>query len=103
MKCAIAKHNPLILLQAVKHYQKSAQIFTFSSLYSDFEPYPIDEVVDVLKLKVSDLECAIDSHPLNESLKTSLYTTKKHLETMRKRKQEIDNEMQCNFRLFRRI
>lgn len=46
MKCAIAKHNPLILLQAVKHYQKSAQIFTFPSLYDDFEPYPINEVVD---------------------------------------------------------
>lgn len=71
MKCIIAKHNPLILLQAVKHYQKSAQIFTFPGLYDDFEPYPIKEVVDVLKLKVSDLECAIDAHPLNESLKTS--------------------------------
>ena len=78
MKCAIAKHNPLILLQAVKHYQKSAQIFTFPSLYDDFEPYPIKEVVDVLKLKISDLEDAIDNHPLNESLKTSLYITKKH-------------------------
>ena len=82
MKCAIAKHNPLILLQAVKHYQKSAQIFTFPSLYDDFEPYPIKEVVDVLKLKVSDLECAIDAHPLNKSLKTSLYTTKKQLKEM---------------------
>ena len=89
MKCAIAKHNPLILLQAVKHYQKSAQIFTFPSLYDDFEPYPIKEVVDVLKLKVSDLECAIDAHPLNESLKTSCYTTKKHLERMEKRRKEM--------------
>ena len=49
MKCAIAKHNPLILLQAVKHYQKSAQIFTFPSLYDDFEPYPIKEVVGCIK------------------------------------------------------
>ncbi len=89
MKCIIAKHNPLILLQAVKHYQKSAQIFTFPSLYDDFEPYPIKEVVDVLKLKVSDLECAIDSHPLNESLKTSLCTTKKHLDSMEKRLKEM--------------
>ena len=85
MKCAIAKHNPLILLQAVKHYQKSAQIFTFPSLYDDFEPYPIKEVVDVLKLKISDLEDAIDNHPLNESLKTSLYITEKHLDRMEKR------------------
>ena len=89
MKCIIAKLNSLILLQAVKHYQKSAQIFTFPSLYDDFEPYPIKEVVDVLKLKVSDLECAIDAHPLNESLKTSLYTTKKHLDSMEKRLKEM--------------
>ena len=84
MRCAIAKHNPLILLQAVKHYQKSAQIFTFPSLYDDFEPYPIKEVVDVLKLKINDLESAIDNHPLNESLKTSLYITEKHLDRMEK-------------------
>ena len=89
MKCAIAKHNPLILLQAVKHYQKSAQIFTFPSLYDDFEPYPIKEVVDVLKLKISDLEVAIDNHPLNESLKTSLYITKKHLHRMEKQLKRI--------------
>lgn len=89
MKCAIAKHNPLILLQAVKHYQKSAQIFTFPSLYDDFEPYPIKEVVDVLKLKISDLEDAIDNHPLNESLKTSLYITKKHLHRMEKQLKRI--------------
>lgn len=89
MKCAIAKHNPLILLQAVKHYQKSAQIFTFPSLYDDFEPYPIKEVVDVLKLKISDLEDAIDNHPLNESLKTSLYITEKHLDRMEKQLKRI--------------
>ena len=85
MRCAIAKHNPLILLQAVKHYQKSAQIFTFPSLYDDFEPYPIKEVVDVLKLKIIDLESAIDNNSLNESLKTSLYITEKHLDRMEKR------------------
>ncbi|WP_040976828.1 hypothetical protein [Necropsobacter massiliensis] len=89
MKCAIAKHTPLILIQAVRHYQKSAQIFTFPSLYDDFEPYPIKEVVDVLKLKASDLERAIDAHPLNESLKTSFYTTQKHLIQMQKRLKEM--------------
>ena len=89
MKCATAKHNPLILLQAVKHYQKSAQIFTFPSLYDDFEPYPIKEVVDVLKLKISDLKDAIDNHPLNESLKTSLYITEKHLDRMEKQLKRI--------------
>lgn len=89
MKCAIAKNNELLLKQAIQHYRKSSQIFTFMSLYDDFEPYPINEVVDVLKLKVSDLECTIDVHPLNESLKTSFYTTKKHLERMEKRLEEM--------------
>lgn len=43
MKCAIAKHNPLLLEQAIKHYRHSLQTFTFMSLYDDAEPFPIDE------------------------------------------------------------
>ena len=43
MKCTIAKNNELLLQQAIQHYRKSHQIFTFMSLYSDNEPYPIDE------------------------------------------------------------
>ena len=45
MKCTIAKHNSLLLQQAIQHYRKSHQVFTFMSLYSDNEPYPIDEVI----------------------------------------------------------
>lgn len=43
MKCTIAKNNLFLLKQAIQHYRKSHQIFTFMSLYSDNEPYPIDE------------------------------------------------------------
>ena len=99
MKCTIAKHNPLILLQAVKHYQKSAQIFTFMSLYSDDEPYPIDEGIQVLEQRLNAIQCEIDNFMKmtaglrkNERLETSFYATKKHLDVIRKRKQEIDNE-----------
>ena len=112
MKCTIAKHNSLLLQQAIQHYRKSAQIFTFPSLYDDFEPYPINEVVDVLtshtrygviqvlEQHLNAIQSEIDSFTKmtsglrkNERLETSFYTTKKHLEMMRKRKQEIGNEM----------
>ena len=99
MKCTIAKHNSLLLQQAIQHYRKSSQIFTFVSLYSDNEPYPIDEVIQVLEQRLVAIQCEIDNFAKmtaglrkNERLETSFYTTKKHLEMMRKRKQEIDNE-----------
>lgn len=70
------------------------------SLYSDDEPYPIGEVVQVLKQRLNAIQCEIDNFTKmtaglrkNEQLETSFYTTKKHLEMMRKRKQELGNEM----------
>jgi len=99
MKCTIAKHNLFLLKEAIQHYRKSHQIFTFMSLYSDNEPYPIDEVIQVLEQHLVAIQCEIDNFTKmtaglrkNERLETSFYTTKKHLEMMRKRKQEIDNE-----------
>ena len=66
------------------------------SLYSDDEPYPIGEVVQVLKQRLNAIQCEIDDFTKmtaglrkNERLETSFYTTKKHLEMMRKRKQEL--------------
>jgi len=99
MKCTIAKNNLFLLKQAIQHYRKSSQIFTFMSLYSDDEPYPIDEVIEVLEHRLVAIQCEIDNFTKmtaglrkNERLETSFYTTKKHLEMMRKRKQEIYNE-----------
>lgn len=95
MKCAIAKNNELLLQQAIQHYRKSSQMFTFMSLYSDNEPY----VIQVLEQRLNVIHSEIDGLTKmtaelrkNERLETSFYTTKKHLEMMRKRKQEIDNE-----------
>ena len=100
MKCTIAKNNLFLLKQAIQHYRKSSQIFTFMSLYSDDEPYPIDGVIQVLEHCLVAIRCEIDNFTKmtaglrkNERLETSFYTTKKHLEMMRKRKQEIGNEM----------
>lgn len=66
------------------------------SLYSDNEPYPIDEVIEVLEQRLVAIQCEIDDFTKmtaglrkNERLETSFYTTKKHLEMMRKRKQEL--------------
>ena len=96
MKCTIAKNNLFLLKQAIQHYRKSSQIFTFMSLYSDNEPYPIDELIEVLEQRLVAIQCEIDDFTKmtaglrkNERLETSFYTTKKHLEMMRKRKQEI--------------
>ena len=100
MKCTIAKNNELLLKQAIQHYRKSSQIFTFMSLYSDDEPYPIDDVIQVLENRLNVIKRQIDNFTKmttglrkNERLETSFYTTKKHLEMMRKRKQELGNEM----------
>lgn len=96
MKCTIAKNNLFLLKQAIQHYKKSSQLFTFMSLYSDNEPYPIDEVIQVLEQRLVAIQCEIDDFTKmtaglrkNEQLETSFYTTKKHLEMMRKRKQEL--------------
>lgn len=96
MKCTIAKNNLFLLKEAIQHYKKSSQLFTFISLYSDNEPYPIDEVIQVLEQRLVAIQCEIDNFTKmtaglrkNERLETSFYTTKKHLETMRKRKQEL--------------
>lgn len=96
MKCAIAKNNELLLNQAIQHYRKSSQIFTFISLYSDNEPYPIYEVIQVLEQRLNAIQCEIDSFTKmtaglrkNERLETSFYTTKKHLDSMEKRLKEM--------------
>ena len=96
MRYTIAKNNLFLLKQAIQHYRKSHQIFTFMSLYSDNEPYPIDDVIQMLEQRLVAIQCEIDNFAKmtaglrkNERLETSFYTTKKHLEMMRKRKQEL--------------
>ena len=88
MKCTIAKNNLFLLKQAIQHYRKSHQIFTFMILYSDNEPYPIDELIQVLEQRLVEIQCEIDNFT-----KMTAGLRKKHLEMMRKRKQELGNEM----------
>lgn len=53
MRCVIAKINPVLMNLAAKHYlafytakgNPMPTLFTFKSLYSDEEPYPLDELI----------------------------------------------------------
>lgn len=96
MKCAIAKHNELLLKQAINHYRKTAERFTFLSLYDDFEPYPIEEVIDVIKLKISDTESELaywrNLGRENKSLETQLYVLNERRKDMEKRQHQIKRE-----------
>ena len=90
MRCKETKQN--LLLTAVKHYKKSTALFTFISLYDDFEPYPIEEVIHVLKCKCDAAQREIKSRPNSpnmEVLETIYYIAKKNLEDMKKAERRI--------------
>lgn len=89
MKCAIAKHSETILKQAIKHYSKHSTLFAFISLYDDNEPYPLDEVIDVIKLKIKDLKTEVNEWQLNEALKTRLFVMEKTLIKLEIRKEKL--------------
>lgn len=60
MHCLIAKTNPALMEQAIKHYldqEKARRItpFTFESLYSDSEPYPLNELLITLAARINAL------------------------------------------------
>lgn len=90
MKCAIAKHSETVLKQAIKHYSKRSALFTFMSLYDDNEPYPLDEVIEVIKLKIKDLKTEVNEWQLNEALKTRLFVMEKHLINLESRKEKLN-------------
>lgn len=54
----------------------------------------------MLEQRLNAIQCEMDNFTKmtagprkNEQLETSFYTTKKHLDVMKKRKQELGNEM----------
>lgn len=61
MRCAIAKSNPALMDLASAHYQcnagyKTIPVFTFKSLYSDEEPYPLEELIFCLGERIASYE-----------------------------------------------
>ena len=90
IRCKEAKQN--LLLTAVKHYKKSTALFTFISLYDDNEPYPIEEVIYVLRCKCNAAKREIDrrqNSPNMEVLETIYHIAHKNLEDMKKAERRI--------------
>lgn len=66
MKSQIAKQNPVLMQQAIKHYLNNAKgketpVFTFMSFYDDSEPYPLAELITCLEARIEALEEAYRS------------------------------------------
>ncbi|MEE3700300.1 hypothetical protein [Mannheimia haemolytica] len=61
MKCITAKQNPVLMRLAIRHYLDNNKgtktpLFTFLSLYSETEPYPLPELLIVLGNRIAKLE-----------------------------------------------
>ncbi|QPB42668.1 hypothetical protein [Rodentibacter haemolyticus] len=83
MKCEIAKKSEVIILQAIKHYDRQGSktpVFTFISLYDDNEPYPLAELISVLERQI----IALNKQPDCDSRTTLLITAENRLKRMRK-------------------
>ncbi|KDB46254.1 hypothetical protein HPS9_05200 [Glaesserella parasuis HPS9] len=71
MKCVIAKMNPFVMDIAIKHYIENGSktpLFTFKSLYSDDEPYPLDELLIVLSERIETLAREFNAMPSDNLL-----------------------------------
>lgn len=61
MKSQIAKQNPVLMQQAIKHYLnndkgKETPVFTFISFYDDNESYPLPELITCLEARIEALD-----------------------------------------------
>lgn len=73
MRCVIAKINPVLMDMAIKHYLENENgtetpLFTFKSLWSDEEPYPLDELLFCLDERIADLEEQFKAHPIENTV-----------------------------------
>ena len=76
----------------MKHYKKSTALFTFISLYDDYEPYPLDEVIYILQCKCDAAKREINNRPNSpnmEVLETIYHIAHKNLEDMKKAERRI--------------
>lgn len=88
MKCKTAKE--FLRPMAIEHYitNRNSNLFIFMSLYSDEEPYPIEDLVEVQKSRVALLMADFDRLP-TAFLETELLFAKKMLTQIEKRAKEI--------------
>ncbi|EMY45220.1 hypothetical protein [Glaesserella parasuis] len=86
IKCVIAKMNPLVMDMAIKHYIENGSktpLFTFKSLYSDDEPYPLDELLIVLSERIETLAREFKAMP-SDSLLLQLSPLRKKFNSLYK-------------------
>lgn len=57
MKAKINKK--FLLTTAIKHYLKGYVNYTFMSLYDDFEPFPLHEVIELQKERIGEIKAEI--------------------------------------------
>ncbi|WP_236966816.1 hypothetical protein [Mannheimia varigena] len=75
MKCITAKQNPVLMRLAIRHYLETNKgnktpVFTFLSLYSDNEPYPLTELLIMLGKRIEALEKQYKAMPIENDLIT---------------------------------
>ena len=88
MRCIIAKQNPVLMRLAIRHYLENNKgtktpLFTFLSLYSDNEPYPLPELLRMLSKRIEALEKQYEVMPIENDLIT-LSILRKQLAQLRK-------------------
>lgn len=88
MKCRTAKE--FLRPMAIEHYitNRNSHLFVFMSLYSDEEPYPIEDLIQVQKSRVALLMADFDRLP-TEFLGHELNFAEKMLLQIEKRAKEI--------------
>lgn len=72
---------------AIKHYLRLTRIYRFVSLYDDFEPFPLKEVIFLLERRISELKaeyalCA------SQFLKGEIAKNEKNLKKLNERLKE---------------
>lgn len=75
MRCITAKQNPVLMRLAIKHYLENDKgietpLFTFLSLFSDSEPYPLPELLITLGNRIAKLERECEEIPTETDLIT---------------------------------
>lgn len=90
MKCRTAKE--FLRPMAIEHYitNRNSHLFIFMSLYSDEEPYPIEDLIQVQKSRVALLMADFERLP-TAFLETELLFAKKMLTQIEKRAAELTN------------
>lgn len=96
MRCTTAKQNPVLMRLAIRHYLETNKgnktpIFTFLSLYTDTEPYPLPELLIMLGKRIEALEKQYKAMPVeNDSI--TLGILRKQLAQLRKVAGRMENQ-----------